>query len=143
MYVDASVIVSILIREVDAERYKLILDANRGKGIISPVTVYEAAVSLARAKTSALGRKPTTAEVQAAFHSVQSFLVANGITETAISPEIGKLAVEAASVYGKIVGHSADLNFGDCFAYACSKANGVLLLFKGNDFGKTDIGVMV
>ena len=35
--------------------------------------------------------------------------------------------------------HTAGLNFGDCFAYALAKVSGEPLLFKGNDFSKTDI----
>ena len=35
--------------------------------------------------------------------------------------------------------HPAGLNFGDCFAYALAKAAGAPLLFKGDDFGRTDI----
>ena len=35
--------------------------------------------------------------------------------------------------------HAAGLNFGDCFAYALAKLTGEPLLFKGNDFKKTDI----
>ena len=35
--------------------------------------------------------------------------------------------------------HPAGLNFGDCFAYALAKSTGEPLLFKGEDFGKTDI----
>ena len=35
--------------------------------------------------------------------------------------------------------HPANLNFGDCCAYAVSKSTGQPLLFKGNDFSKTDI----
>jgi ribonuclease VapC len=35
--------------------------------------------------------------------------------------------------------HAAALNMGDCFAYACAKANRARLLFKGDDFAKTDI----
>jgi ribonuclease VapC len=30
---------------------------------------------------------------------------------------------------------------GDCFAYACARTLGVPLLFKGDDFSQTDIGV--
>ena len=33
----------------------------------------------------------------------------------------------------------AALNFGDCFAYALSRATGQPLLFKGDDFGHTDV----
>jgi ribonuclease VapC len=35
--------------------------------------------------------------------------------------------------------HPAALNYGDCFAYALAKTTGEPLLFKGADFGKTDI----
>ena len=35
--------------------------------------------------------------------------------------------------------HPAALNFGDCFAYALAKATGEPLLFKGEDFARTDI----
>jgi ribonuclease VapC len=37
--------------------------------------------------------------------------------------------------------HPARLNLGDCFAYALAKYAGEPLLFKGDDFGKTDIAV--
>ena len=37
--------------------------------------------------------------------------------------------------------HPAKLNYGDCFAYALAQETGEPLLFKGNDFGQTDIGV--
>ncbi len=37
------------------------------------------------------------------------------------------------------MGHPAQLNFGDCFAYALAKSLDVQLLYKGGDFGKTDI----
>jgi ribonuclease VapC len=36
--------------------------------------------------------------------------------------------------------HAAGLNFGDCFAYALAKTTGEPLLFKGDDFARTDIG---
>ncbi len=38
--------------------------------------------------------------------------------------------------------HSAGLNFGDCFPYALAKAKTDFLLFKGNDFSKTDIKLL-
>jgi ribonuclease VapC len=38
--------------------------------------------------------------------------------------------------------HPAKLNLGDCFAYALAKYSGEPLLFKGNDFGRTDVGVV-
>ena len=142
MYIDASVIVAILNHEQDANTYKQILDKNRGLGIVSAITIYEASVSLARAKTVLLGRKPIQEEIKAALKVVNLFVAVNAIKQTSISPEIGNKAVEVAAIYGKIVGHPADLNFGDCFAYACAKAESVTLLFKGNDFTKTDLRKM-
>lgn len=56
-----------------------------------------------------------------------------------ISVEIGNGAIDASMKYGKALGHKADLNFGDCFAYACAKANRLALLYKGNDFSLTDL----
>lgn len=49
-----------------------------------------------------------------------------------------KLAREAYRRFGK-GNHPAALNYGDCFAYALAKATGEPLLFKGNDFARTDI----
>ncbi len=35
--------------------------------------------------------------------------------------------------------HAAGLNFGDCFSYALARVLGEPLLFKGEDFGRTDV----
>ena len=48
------------------------------------------------------------------------------------------LAVDAYAHYGR-GRHPAALNMGDCYAYACAKANRAKLLFKGEDFIKADI----
>ena len=50
-----------------------------------------------------------------------------------------RIAREAYRDFGKGSGHPAQLNFGDCFAYALAKVAGEPLLFKGNDFSQTDI----
>jgi ribonuclease VapC len=50
-----------------------------------------------------------------------------------------RIAREAYRDFGKGSGHPAQLNFGDCFAYALAKVTGEPLLFKGNDFSQTDI----
>jgi ribonuclease VapC len=52
-----------------------------------------------------------------------------------------RIAREAYRDFGRGSGHPAGLNFGDCFAYALAKASGEPLLFKGDDFGRTDIAV--
>ncbi len=52
-----------------------------------------------------------------------------------------RIAREAYRDFGKGSGHPAKLNFGDCFAYALARETGEALLFKGNDFGFTDLAV--
>jgi ribonuclease VapC len=49
------------------------------------------------------------------------------------------LALQAFDHYGKGTGHPARLNLGDCFIYAQARVGGAALLFKGDDFSKTDI----
>jgi ribonuclease VapC len=61
-----------------------------------------------------------------------------GIVIEAVTVEQAHLARQAFLDFGK-GRHPAGLNFGDCFAYALAKATGELLLFKGDDFKKTDI----
>lgn len=52
-----------------------------------------------------------------------------------------RIARDAYRDFGRGSGHSARLNYGDCFAYALAKALGEPLLFKGDDFGSTDVEV--
>ncbi len=55
-----------------------------------------------------------------------------------IDEEVAHAAVAAFERYGKSR-HRASLNFGDCLSYACAKAHGAKLLFKGGDFAQTDV----
>jgi ribonuclease VapC len=56
-----------------------------------------------------------------------------------VTEEQARIAREAYRDFGKGSGHPAQLNFGDCFAYGLAKVTGEPLLFKGNDFSRTDI----
>jgi ribonuclease VapC len=56
-----------------------------------------------------------------------------------VSANQAKLALAAYDRFGKGTGHSAGLNYGDCFAYALAQETGEPLLFKGNDFIHTDL----
>jgi ribonuclease VapC len=56
-----------------------------------------------------------------------------------VTGDQARVARDAYRDFGKGSGHKAGLNFGDCFAYALAKSTGEELLFKGNDFGHTDI----
>ena len=52
-----------------------------------------------------------------------------------------RIARTAYRDFGKGSGHPAQLNFGDCFVYALAKSRNEALLFKGNDFRRTDVRV--
>jgi len=71
----------------------------------------------------------------------EDFLEGLGLEVVAVTAEQAKLATQANRLYGRSSGHAAKLNFGDCFAYALAKVLDEPLLFKGNDFGQTDVRV--
>ena len=62
-----------------------------------------------------------------------------GIEVVTFDAALARVGIEAYRHYGRGTGHSARLNFGDCFAYALAKATGEPLLFKGDDFSRTDV----
>lgn len=64
-----------------------------------------------------------------------------GIEAIDFTPEQARLARKAFIDYGK-GRHPAGLNFGDCIAYATARDTGEKLLFKGEDFAKTDIAAV-
>jgi ribonuclease VapC len=69
----------------------------------------------------------------------EAFLLSADIEETPIDSAVGVAAVACFEQYGK-GRHPARLNFADCLSYACAKAHGAALLFKGEDFVQTDAG---
>jgi ribonuclease VapC len=76
----------------------------------------------------------------AAFSGQLDELVENyGVVLEPVSVEHAYAARQAFQKFGKGMGHPAQLNFGDCFAYALAKGSGEPLLFKGDDFPHTDI----
>ena len=56
-----------------------------------------------------------------------------------VTEDQARIARDAYRDFGKRSGHAAKLNIGDCFAYALAKITGEPLLFKGDDFGHTDV----
>lgn len=138
MVIDASVIIAVLNGEPGAAEFEREIDEQRGRLRISPLTLYEATLGLARTR-SAASKNSNRRNIEYARAAVRAFVEENQIREIDVTPDIGSRAIEAASLYGKAVGHPADLNFGDCFAYACAKALGAPLLYKGDDFSRTDL----
>lgn len=141
MFVDASAIVGILKGEPEAAGFLAALDAAQGKVFCSPVARFEAVVSLAVQIARSRGDQHiTSADHDAAERLVNELLTEAKARDVHITDAIGKAARSAAAAYGKVAGHPAQLNMGDCFAYACAKAYHVPLLYKGGDFKHTDLG---
>ncbi len=66
------------------------------------------------------------------------FVSRAGIELVSVDASQGHLARDAWRRFGR-GRHRAGLNYGDCFSYAPANATGEPLLFKGNDFGHTDV----
>jgi ribonuclease VapC len=129
MFVDASAIVAILTREPEADALSDLLSSARSR-ITSPIAFFEAALAICR-------KRP--ARVEAVSRDICEFLELAGIEMVPITAMDADTALDAHSRYGKGRGHPAQLNFGDCFAYAMARNHRTSLLFKGQDFDKTDI----
>lgn len=61
-----------------------------------------------------------------------------GLEIVPVSEAQAEIAREAFRRFGK-GRHPARLNFGDCFSYALAKSLGEPLIFKGQEFSKTDL----
>lgn len=138
MFLDASAVVAILKREPDARDLLKRLAYSPTKPFYSPLSRFEAIVSLARAD-SGQHRASTPERIDDATAAVDRLMADLGSESVPIGDNIGAGALIAAQTYGRAVGHSAGLNLGDCFAYACAKDQRVELLYKGDDFAKTDM----
>ncbi|MCK5784019.1 MAG: type II toxin-antitoxin system VapC family toxin [Desulfobacterales bacterium] len=125
MVIDTSALIAILIGETDSELIATAI-ANDSKRIISAISALETGIVIESKKGEPGGR-----ELDLILHRSHIEIVA-------FDPEQFELARSAWRIYGK-GRHPAGLNFGDCCSYALAKYSGEPLLFKGNDFSKTDI----
>ena len=121
--VDASVVLAVLLNEPGSTVYSDLLTA-RG-GLISPVNRWEVLVGAYRERGD-----DGVAEARALIESL-------GLETANLSKRDSDVAFDAFRRFGKGVG--GPLNLGDCFAYAVADAEGDGLLFKGDDFPKTDV----
>src|SRR6185312_6663816 len=71
---------------------------------------------------------------------LDDFIETAGIRIEAVTSDQAN-AARSAHLQFEGTGHSAALNYGDCFAYALAKALQAPLLCKGNDFRLTDIAI--
>ena len=126
MVVDSSVLIAILLDEPEAEGFRVRL-AETQEIFISAVSLVESAMVI-EYKGGEPGAKKFDELLQV-------------ITPTIVAFDSGQadLARAAWRQYGK-GRHPAKLNFGDCCSYAAAKHLNMKLLYKGDDFSKTDLG---
>lgn len=128
LFVDASAVVGIVAPEGDAAMLAGRMDADDDL-IWSPIARWEAVVALCRSYNYDLAVARATIDSLAQTKQLRTVDIGTRETE---------LALDAYGRYGKNR-DPAGLNMGDCFAYACAKANSARLLYKGDDFAKTDM----
>ncbi|WEX90130.1 type II toxin-antitoxin system VapC family toxin [Sinorhizobium garamanticum] len=125
MVIDTSAIVALAFNEPEAETYeRKVVDAPRR--FISAATVLELAIVI----EARLG--------EAGAAELDLWLYKAGVEIVAVDAEQIAVARRAWRSYGK-GRHPAGLNYGDCFSYALAKTRNEPLLFKGDDFSRTDI----
>jgi len=126
MIVDTSALIAILRDEPDAMAYARAI-ANAAIRRISAATFVETAAVIDASRDPIASRRFDDVLREARFEI-------EPVTEAQ-----ARIAREAYRDFGKVSGHQARLNFGDCFSYALAKAMNEPLLFKGDDFTRTDI----
>jgi ribonuclease VapC len=125
MVIDTSALLAILLAEPEAESFVRAI-AGDPKRLVSALTALEAAIVVGARKGPAGVR-----ELDLLFHS-------SGITIVSLDSDQVLLARAAYEKFGK-GRHPAGLNLGDCCSYALARSSGEPLLFKGDDFSKTDL----
>ena len=120
---DASALLAILLGEPDGDQYlsKLLIASIVW---ISPVNWWEVQVRM-RVRYGGAG------EASSAKWMKQVGIV--------LEPVTLRHAEIATAAYARYRGRPAKLNLGDCFAYALARTKDVPLLYKGDDFGHTDL----
>lgn len=124
--VDSSALLSILQGEPDAELFAQTLFEHAGDVALSSANLLEAMIVME-------SRFPDTGA-----QDLRSVVDIFAITVEPVTTDVAELGFRAWKRFGK-GRHPAALNFGECFAYALSKHLNAPLLFKGEDFGQTDV----
>lgn len=127
MIVDSSAVIAILGNEREADSLQSAI-ADAPTRLMSAVSYVETGVVIDSKRDPVLSRR------------YDDFLRSMYINIEPVSLEQARLAREAYREFGK-GRHRASLNMGDCFSYALAKEKNEPLLFKGDDFRKTDVEV--
>lgn len=126
MLLDTSALLAILLGEPEAPALVRAIAAAPSRAVGTPTLVEAAAVMLAR--------KGPAGEI-----ALDALLRRLGVSVIPMSEDAARLARLAYARFGKGVGSPGVLNYGDCLAYGVAMAARQPLLFKGEDFGRTDV----
>jgi ribonuclease VapC len=125
MVIDTSAILAILQDEPERRRFNEAIEAADARRMSVATWVEVSIVIEARFGAEGLA-------------GLDLFADRSGIELVPVDGEQGGVARRAFSRFGK-GRHPAGLNYGDCFSYALATVLGEPLLYKGNDFQKTDV----
>ena len=127
MVIDSSALIAILREEPEHQAFKAVIVAAEVR-LVSAVTKLEASMV-------AIGTGPSEGA-----QDIDDLLALLSIEVVPFGGQQADIARDAFARFGK-GRHRAGLNFGDCAAYALAMAEAEPLLFKGTDFGATDVAV--
>lgn len=130
MVVDSSALVALLLGEPETSSFVAAIGAASRRLLSAPSYVETAIVMMARSGPEAREK-------------LDRLLSDLAIEIVPFTRDQAALAITAYQQYGKGRGQAAGLNFGDCFTYALAKLRNEPVLFKGNDFSRTDLLIAV
>ncbi len=128
MVLDSSAVIAILFDEPERGAFTQAIERDPRR-LISAGNLLECALLTEARRGEVAGR-----ELDLLLHRAE-------VQTIAVDADHVELARSAWRRFGK-GRHPAALNFGDCFAYALSASAGEALLFKGEDFARTDVAVV-
>jgi ribonuclease VapC len=120
--IDSSALIAILHQEPDGAEFARILEDHEHPKI-SAVTLFETAMVAGDTRSQ---------DLDELIHRA-------GARVVPFDADQAGQARRAFAAFGRGSGSRAELNFGDCMAYALAKVTGEPLLFKGEDLTHTDV----
>jgi len=130
MVVDTSALIAILFGEPEEETFLRILLRASGHARVSAASVLETQIVVRRRYGVAADK------------ALDGLLYRINLAVEPVTLDQLHAAREGYRRFGQGTGRGV-LNFGDCFTYALAKVRNEPVLFKGGDFGETDIEAVV
>jgi ribonuclease VapC len=125
MVIDTSAVIAIFLGELEADRFD--------EAIATAKIRLLPATCLLEARMVLVARRD-----ERSVNDLDLWLLKAGVDIIPVDADLVDFATQAWLVFGK--GRPpAGLNFADCLSYALAKRSGEPLLFKGDDFAKTDL----